>query len=497
MAVERGGEDCCNWPVICCIMQYAPVKILIMNFRLSSLRQKVTFGYLAGGIVILALAGLNWKNFNSLERMVISGGKVSDFFDTALEIRRFEKNFFLYGQRTDYEILISYVDKAEQLLHDNPRELDIFAGAGSLRELEKDIREYRALLKDLPSTDTQEKLAWEKSLRDKGKAIVTQAETLSDSERKLMRQTFRKSTSMIMFSMFFLVVLGFITGGIFYRMFIKPLRILEQHMMRLSEGNYSYIPVWSRDRELISLTKAFNRMLNELEWRQQHIVQSEKLASFGTLLFGVAHDLNNPLSNISTSCQILREELEEADPGYKRELLGQIEEETDRAKDIVRSLLEFSKAGKREIINLSSTVKDSIRFIRNELPPKLEIKLGVPEEITVFADRQQLQQVFLNMIKNAGDAISGDGVLSISARKSGDHVEIVLADTGAGMEPEMLSKIFDPFFTTKSSKKGYGLGLFIVHKIIEEHEGSIDVSSYPGKGTTFLIKLPSKETGAV
>jgi signal transduction histidine kinase len=251
--------------------------------------------------------------------------------------------------------------------------------------------------------------------------------------------------------------------------------------------------VWSKDRELVSLNRAFNRMLTELEWRQQHLVRSEKLASLGTLLFGVAHDLNNPLSNISTSTQILREEMDGADTAYKKELVAQIEEETDRARDIVRSLLDFSKTGAREATNLEKTVNDAIRFIKNEVPPKIEIGVKVPPAITVFADRQQLQQVFLNLIKNAVEAIPGEGRISISARKAKDHAEIKFADTGAGIEPGMVSKIFDPFFTTKGTKTGYGLGLFIVHNIIEEHGGTIDVGSEVGRGTTFLIKLPLKE----
>jgi two-component system NtrC family sensor kinase len=465
-----------------------------MDLYPRSLRQKVMLGYLIGGVFILALALFNWNNFRTLERMVISGDKISDFFDTALEIRRFEKNFFLYGKAEDYKTLVSYVDRADSLLKKDPAVFKYFAGEDETAALERNLKNYRALLRDLPPGDIQPKLVWEKSLRDEGKAIVTRAEELSRTERSFMQKTLKGSTRTIIFSLLLVTALGFITGGVFYRMFVRPLQVLEAHMIRLTEGAYSFIPAWSRDREIISLTKAFNLMLHELEWRQQHLIQSEKLASLGTLLFGVAHDLNNPLSNISTSSQILKEELEDADPEYKRELLRQIEEETERAKEIIRSLLEFSKKGKREAVNLKKTATESVRFYRNELPPKVEIRMEVPDELQALADKQQLQQVFLNLIKNAAEAISGEGVITISAKRAGEEIEITVSDTGAGMEPEILSKIFNPFFTTKSALKGYGLGLFIAHKIIKEHGGTIDVSSFPGRGTTFLIRLPYKET---
>jgi signal transduction histidine kinase len=273
-------------------------------------------------------------------------------------------------------------------------------------------------------------------------------------------------------------------------------------------------------------------MLHELELRQRHLVQSEKLASLGTLLSGVAHELNNPLSNISSSCQILMEELKQAhgsrangqekgkaassslplDPVFLNELLSQIDEQTDRARNIVRSLLEFSrdKEFEKEHLPLKQLIKETIRFVRGQLPMKVEIEIDIPDDITIFADKQRIQQAFLNLIKNAVEAINADGKISILAHKvisaekkeeetktecqiEGDSIDIKISDTGSGIPSEVLSKIFDPFFTTKDVGKGSGLGLFIVHEIIEEHDGCIAVDSGIEKGTTFLIRLPVKE----
>jgi signal transduction histidine kinase len=224
------------------------------------------------------------------------------------------------------------------------------------------------------------------------------------------------------------------------------------------------------------------------------MVQSEKLASMGTLLFGVAHELNNPLSNISTSCQILQEEIEEGNNKYNIELLDQIDQETDRTKSIIKSLLDYSKKRAKENINLKKVVDETIRFIKGEVPTKIELTVSIPKDIMVFADKQLIQQALLNLIKNGIDAIPKQGKVSVSAHyiNHNESVVIEISDSGTGMDSEMVSNIFDPFFTTKASSKGYGLGLFIVHNIIEDHKGSIMVDSEPGFGTVFTIELPAR-----
>ena len=137
-------------------------------------------------------------------------------------------------------------------------------------------------------------------------------------------------------------------------------------------------------------------------------------------------------------------------------------------------------------------INDAVRFMKAEIPPKIELSMNLPEDLVVFADPQQLKQVFLNLLKNSVEAMDGEGRITISARLHDNHIEIRFSDTGKGMTQEVLSKIFDPFFTTKEGRRGYGLGLFVTHNIIREHEGTIDVQSTPGHGTTFLIRLPER-----
>jgi signal transduction histidine kinase len=253
-------------------------------------------------------------------------------------------------------------------------------------------------------------------------------------------------------------------------------------------------------------------MLKELELRQKNLLRSEKLAALGTMLSGVAHELNNPLSNISTSCQILLEELDELGPAEQRERLGRIDEQTGRARNIVRSLLDFARERefRREQVPLRPLVEQTIGFLRGDVPAKVAIKLDVPADISVFADPQRIQQACLNLVKNAVEALPGRGTVSVSARRviasagdavgdascdvAGIAVDVVVADDGPGIAPDVLPRIFDPFFTTKAVGHGMGLGLFIVYEIVEQHGGCISVESKRGRGTTFRIRLPGQGT---
>ncbi|GAB4411994.1 MAG: ATP-binding protein [Thermodesulfovibrionales bacterium] len=462
------------------------------NLIPRSLKHKVLLGYILGFLLMSGVIIVNWSNFEKMQSLVLSGERVSELIDTILEVRRYEKNYFLYGKEEDFMELSLYLDRLKTLISENKKDIELFSDKELPSAFEKDIRGYEAAFSRLRNKNGEVNYL-EGVIRNKGRDIVKKAEALSDIKKERIGKVLLVSRNILTFSIVFLVSAGFIAGAFFYRSFARPLMLFEKHMKKIAEGEYSFIPVLSQDREMLSLSKAFNRMLVELELRQSHLIRTEKLASLGTLLFGVAHELNNPLNNISTSCQILREEIETADPEFKKELLSQIESETDRARDIVRSILDYSKTGTREVVNISNLVREAIKFIKAEVPPKVELALEIPEDITVEADPQQLKQVFLNLIKNSIEAMDGEGKVTISAKHHDPHIEIRVTDTGKGMSQEVLSKIFDPFFTTKEGRKGYGLGLFVTHNIIKEHGGTIDVQSSPGHGTTFLIRLPERE----
>jgi signal transduction histidine kinase len=514
----------------------------------QSIRQKVRLGYYAVVIMIVGLSAFTFIELNYLEKKIMSGEAISEFFDTVLEIRRFEKNYFLYEQRSDYDENLQFVTRAGELFDAN---ISGFAAVASVDQViatrdglqrYKDLMErYEKLIRrqkrGFMEADSALKIKLAGDIRKTGKDIITVAEEMSKTERKSLQSLLVNSRRFLIISIAFLIVLVVVIGQVLAKMVVKPLKLMERNMEVIAEGNFENIRIESKDREVLSLTRAFNKMLRELDLRQRHLVQSEKLASLGTLLSGVAHELNNPLSNISSSGQILAEEMQEGqgsggkgqgtrqgapfpDPAFAMELVAQINEQTDRARNIVRSLLEFSrdKEFKDQQMPLKSLFEETIRFVKGQLPPSVSIRLDIPGDLAITADKQRIQQAFLNLIKNGIEAIRDEGTISITARKhhaidkagdgtgitnylkyrgkctlEDDTVDIEIRDSGEGIPLDLLSKVFDPFFTTKDVGKGSGLGLFIVHEIIEEHDGCIAVDSEPGKGTAFLIRLPVKE----
>jgi PAS domain S-box-containing protein len=235
-----------------------------------------------------------------------------------------------------------------------------------------------------------------------------------------------------------------------------------------------------------------------LKKRSEQLIQARKLASLGVLTSGVAHEINNPLNNISTSIQIVLEELEEDNIEFKRNRLLEAEKEVERARDIVRSLLEFSrvKSLSFERVQFINLVEKAISFIKGELPPEIRINMNIPEDIEVNLDPKRIKQVLMNLILNSAQAMTEGSVITIKAWEGMEDDAKMLyfqvQDTGHGISKQDIDKIFDPFFTTKDVGIGTGLGLSISHSIIEQHEGRIDVESIPGEKTKFTVILPSK-----
>ncbi len=228
--------------------------------------------------------------------------------------------------------------------------------------------------------------------------------------------------------------------------------------------------------------------------RQQQLVRSEKLASLGTMLAGVAHEFNNPLSNISSSAQILAEELDGDDDSFVQELALQISTETKRASAIVNTLLGLAREEKfhRDYYPLESLCQEILVLLRGQITKNIQIQLNIPDEIEIFADKQKIQQVFINLLKNSADALGGKGTIRIRAWQHQTGLKIAISDDGPGIPKQLHEKIFDPFFTTKETGQGAGLGLFIVHDIIIQHGGRIRIDN-GGGGTMFIINLPGGE----
>jgi two-component system NtrC family sensor kinase len=469
---------------------------------MSSIQNKVRFGYYFCLVLIVFVSILNYFNLTRIDRKVSFSFIVSEFFDTTLEMRRFEKNYFLYRDNEDFAENLRFTNKAGEIIADNRDGIGRLQIRTDIDRLERDIGEYKSLMQRYYSLDKArrpaEADALEGRIRGKGKKIVEATEALSIAEKTYILALVSSAERILMVSIIFLLVVGLIVGQYLSRMVVSPLKQLEDGIHKIIEGKFDTLAIESSDREIVSLSNALSRMLKELELRQMRfIMQSEKLACLGTMVSGVAHQLNNPLSNIFSSCQILHEEIEYPDITYKKELMQQMEKEVERAKAMVHSLLEFSrkKEFKSKPIPVKGLMEDTIRLVQGDIPSKVEVRVEVPEGCWITADKQRIEQAVLNLIKNAIDAMPDGGTISITVDEDGESelVRIRVQDSGIGMDADTAKRIFDPFFTTKEDGKGSGLGLYVAREIIEEHEGSIKAVSAEGEGTTFLITLPMKE----
>jgi len=465
----------------------------------ASIQNKVRYGYFICIAMIIFIAILNYINLRAIDKKLAFSFIISDFFEATLEMRRFEKNYFLYKDEREFTENLFYTDKAADLLHRNREAIKNLSPETDVSAIEGLIEKYRKLLNEYHSrrTDVSAEVL-EAGIRETGKRVVEATEGISIAERSYIVSMIAFSKKVIFISVVFVITAGVLIGQYFSKMVVRPLKELENNMQRIADGKFDKLAIVSPDREIISLSSACSRMIQEIELRQKKfMMQSEKLVTLGTMVSGVAHELNNPLSNIYSSCQILHEEIEEGDMEYKKEMLSQVEDEIERAKAMVQSLLEFSRKGdfKKKPYSLNYLITDTIRLIHGDLPTKVEIVSDISDDAWVFVDKQKIQQAFLNIIKNAADAIPDEGTISIHAQKQEgqDTMNITIADTGIGIEPEKLEHIFDPFFTTKEDGKGSGLGLFITREIIEEHHGTLAVKSSSGAGTVFTITLPIKE----
>ena len=271
---------------------------------------------------------------------------------------------------------------------------------------------------------------------------------------------------------------------------------------------FPYYGAAIKDQPIVALDKArlyteLQARLGELQQTQTQLIQADKLKALGTLLSGVAHELNNPLSTILMSAQLLR--ANGALPDAARERAGAIERECDRASRIIRELLAFARQRppERRRVDVNEVVRDALQLHGPDLALKrvravAELESTLPK---ISADPYQLQQVLLNLFTNAAHAMSAsgrDGVLTVRTAESGKGVRIVVEDNGPGIPPEHLRQVFDPFFTTKPVGEGTGLGLSLCIGIIEAHDGRMTVENVSTSGARFTIQLPiGQHVGAV
>jgi PAS domain S-box-containing protein len=256
--------------------------------------------------------------------------------------------------------------------------------------------------------------------------------------------------------------------------------------------NLAIAPLVAKDYRQIGRLIIFDDVTDRVEL-EGRLVQADKLSSIGLLAAGVAHEVNTPLAVISTYAQMLAKQV--SGDEQKSRLLEKIAKQTFRASEIVNSLLNFSRTSSTDFADtdMNRVIRETLSLIDHQLTKaRIEVLTNLDDALpSVKANPGKLQQVFLNLVLNARDAMSSGGVLAIRTWWDDGTIRIDVADNGAGIPPENLARIFDPFFTTKAPKKGTGLGLSVVYGIVREHGGTIEVDSQVGQGTRFHLEFPA------
>ncbi len=269
--------------------------------------------------------------------------------------------------------------------------------------------------------------------------------------------------------------------------------ILESYLTIQSLSDDLQEMVDERTKSIKKVNQELYRIIDELEAKKEKVVQSEKMAAIGTLAAGMAHELNNPTGAIRNILQDVLEDTGAGDPYRKR--LETAEAATGRCKKIVNDLLSFSW-GEKDLsftdVNINTVLDDTVKEAESAIPDK-DIKIIKdydPEMPRIRIDSKQIQQVFMNIIMNANDAIKESGEIKIRTSHGDKDVRVEISDTGAGIEKGIIDRIFDPFFSTKDKDKSMGMGLAISSNIIKRMNGDIHVNSAEGKGAVFIIILP-------
>ncbi|MFH1965693.1 MAG: ATP-binding protein, partial [Acidobacteriota bacterium] len=302
---------------------------------------------------------------------------------------------------------------------------------------------------------------------------------------------------------------------------------LEERSQQLTSLNKNLEEkVQARTRALERANREMAEAYHELKETQFQLVQSEKLASLGQLVAGIAHEIKNPLNFIYGNTGFLRDYINKLEKlvalyeegkvlgdeeqrtvdQFKEEigysfiikdlgtLVDNFEEGAERIHSIVGDLRTFSRTetGEFKEIDLHEAIDLALNLLHNELKGRIEIIKEYGSIPRVACQAGKINQVLVNLLINAGQAIPAEGEIILTTRKAGKYVEIIVEDNGKGMSPDQLEHIFEPFFTTKPVGAGTGLGLSISYAIIQDHKGSITVSSKPGEGTRFCVSLPIK-----
>lgn len=418
------------------------------------------------------------------------------------EVRSHEKNFLLYENPLN---LVSALDKLDEV----KSSIDSMESSGLISRqpdqlvsgiCQTDIEIYSNLMRQLahsglPQSDFDR---LKNNLRQRGHAFMKCVMDMDSLARKRVEKDARRYKAAALALLVIALPVCIALGVLLTNWIMAPLIHIRRSVANVMKGEVATIPAEYASNACIECTElinALNRMLKALSEKNQQLIQAEKLAALGKVTAGIAHEINNPLNNISLTAEVLMEDLANMDCDERRGMIRDIIVQVDRAREIVRNLLDFSRSRKPVAwvkINLVELIGNTLALLKNQVRLSgLETRVDLPDTaVIIIGNPNQLQQVFVNIILNALQVMKEGGILGVKVfllDKQGKAV-VEISDTGPGISSDVREHMFEPFFTTKA--EGTGLGLSVSYGIIKEHKGEIKVESEPGHGSVFRVELP-------
>lgn len=362
------------------------------------------------------------------------------------------------------------------------------------------------------SKENDDLLPLTRELRNINNDISNVIDEIESRHHQLLSKTADIVTHTMIIGAIFISAIALLSALFVTRLIVNPLHKLEKQLGDVANQKINKLSTVSKDSELVSFVSQFNTMLDKLRAQEHQLRHHEKAAALGILVSGVAHELNNPLSNISTSAQLLQEE-DDSRPELRQQWLSHIDSEIERARKIVRRLLDSVRHQEQPLSELTAAkvVQNAVSLIHRQIDPGIVLDIEDIAETPIHVNHDRFQQIFINLIRNASDAgakhiwVFGDKItrsdfgfndLVCADKKTSFSPNIkefflfTIADDGSGIPEENIPNLFIPFFTTKTQGDGTGLGLYLVNEIVTEHDGCISVRNREDKGCEFLILLP-------
>ncbi len=463
------------------------------RLRLGSIKGKIFVVFALTFVLIGALTAFDFWNLSTLKTRLVLSERYDDLLNNILEVRRFEKNFLIYADKQSLSESIEYLNRIDTLMVELAEDLPLLDGKITFQDFKYSLLSYRQFI-DLISKG--ESIPPEK-IRTLGKTLTDSADRFRAIKRKRIHATITRTLTIPF------VVLGILLGlmVLVYRLIsqglLKPLDVVMETTLSVGRGDFSPIHYDGvRLEEISGLIEAFNRMAHELEVNQEDLIQTRKIAAIGTFTAGIAHELNNPLNNIALTAEGLSEEFGEDIDENCSEMLRDILSQAERAADIVKNLLDFSRTENPAFSKLSPTliVTSTANLVKNQFViVGLQLETSIANDLPeIRGNLRNLQQVFTNLLLNAIQASPTGGKVGMHVGLADipGFLKFTIEDSGAGIPIENQDKIFEPFFSTKEVGKGTGLGLSVSYAIVKRHGGRIEVFSEPGQGTKITVLLP-------